>query len=268
MLNASSLRRAFWGALPMLAFLLIWEGIANLSPATKFFVSKPSEVAIDLYVALMRDGLLIDAAYTLLPTLFGLAIAICVGGAVGFSIIAFPKLAQSVGLYVAFVGAIPVFAIAPMTIIWFGVGVAGKVFLATLASVFVFLQACYTGGMSVPDNLLRHFKVHQFSESETFWKLRLPYAIDWMVSAFKTSANLALLGVFVGEFITSERGLGRVMLNAGGLYDVKRVLAAAVCFSALALGIIGIGNLVIRHKRAIIRYVSVPGDTRIVEGKI
>jgi NitT/TauT family transport system permease protein len=268
MLGAPFARRIFWDAFPLIAFLLFWEAVASSSSATEFFISKPSIVAGDLFLAITRDGILIDVAYTLLPCLIGLTLALCIGGAVGFSIIAFPKLPQRVGVYVAILGAIPVFAIAPMTIIWFGIGMAGKVFLATLASVFVFLQACYLGGISVPENLLLHFKAHRFSESETFWKLRLPFAIDWMVSAFKTCANLALLGVFVGEFVTSERGLGRVMLNAGGLYDVKRVLSAAICFAALALGLMGLGNLVIRHKRAIIRYVSVPRMARVAEGEI
>ena len=107
-----------------------------------------------------------------------------------------------------------------------------------------------------------HLSAHGFSARQQFVKVRLPYATDWLFASFKTGTNLALLGVFVGEFIASERGLARVMLNAGALYNVKRVLAAALCFALLALMLMALANLVYARRQSFLRWLSVPSRVR------
>lgn len=248
--------------LPFALFVLAWEAISVLRPGAKFFFSSPSEVVLDLIVAITRDGILHDCIYTIVPALIGLILAIIVGILLGFFMIAMPRFAAPFSGYISALGSFPIFAIAPMTIIWFGLGLSGKVFLAFVSSVFVFLSACYQGGMSAPQHLVRHYEDHDFTAGQIVRKLRFPYAIDWMVAAFKSSANLALLGVFVGEFVAAEHGLGRVMLNASGLYDVKRVLSSAILFAALAVSVAHLGNLALSHRRSIIQILGSVGNGR------
>src|SRR5258708_39661552 len=131
----------------------------------------------DLVVALGRDGLWLDSLYTLVPAISGLALGVLVGGGMGFAIIASPKIARSLNTVISVLGAFPVFAIAPMTLIWFGLGLEGKVFLAFISCVFVFLQAAYNGGMSVPARIVTHMLVHGFNARQQFIKVRLPYAL-------------------------------------------------------------------------------------------
>lgn len=247
----------------LLAVLLVtWEVLGRSSSGIAFFFSYPTAILGDLVIGIVRDGLWIDALYTLIPALIGWTIAALVGGSLGFAIIAFPGLAPRFNAIISALGAFPVFAIAPMTLIWFGVGLGAKVFLAFLSSVFIFLQAAYSGGMSVPERIIVHMRVHGFSQIDQFSKVRLPYSMCWLVASLKTGANLALLGVFIGEFITSERGLARVMLNAGGLYDVKRVLAAAICFTLLALLLMGIADFAYTRRLTFLRAISVPHRVR------
>jgi NitT/TauT family transport system permease protein len=249
-------------ALPVALILLVWESAGRADPKIAFFFSYPGAIARDLVTGLVHEQLARDVAYTLAPAIVGLLLGALLGGAAGFALITSPRLAKRVGPAVAFLGAFPVFAIAPMTLVWFGLGVSAKVFLAFLACVFIFLQAAHRGGLSVPPNILAHFSVHGFSESQIFSKVRLPYALDWLLSAFKTGANLALLGVFVGEFIASEHGLARVMLSAGALYNVKRVLAAALLFTLVAVLMMGIADIIGAQRNRLLRWISVPGGNR------
>lgn len=259
------LSHALW-ILPVVAFLTLWEVMGRGSQTTAFFFSYPSQVIGDLFVGLARDGLLRDLGYTVVPAVGGLFSGAIVGGASGFALVRSQTLALRLSPLVAFLGAFPVFAIAPMTLVWFGLGLEAKYFLAFLSCVFVFLQAAYAGGLAAPEALTRHFSLHGFSGREEFIKLRLPFALDWLLTAFKTAANLALLGVFIGEFIASEHGLARVMLDSGGLYNVKRVLAAAVLFALAAVAMGWLADLVKKLRIPLLRLVSVPAQSRERKG--
>jgi len=242
----------------IIAALVAWEIIGRSNPSAAFFFAYPSVVAMDLVAGLLHDGLWWDTLVTLAPALAGLVVGLVVGGSVGFLLVASPGQSRRATPIIAALGAIPVFAIAPMTLVWFGLGLAAKVFLAFLSCVFVFLQAAHKGGLSVPERIAQHLSVHGFRAGDQFLKIRLPYAIDWLTASFKTGANLALLGVFVGEFVASERGLARVMLNAGALYNVKRVLSAAVLFAVVALTLMSIADFLYGRRSRLLRWVSVP----------
>jgi ABC-type nitrate/sulfonate/bicarbonate transport system permease component len=86
--------------------------------------------------------------------------------------------------------------------------------------------------------------------------------MDWLVASFKTGANQALLGVFIGEFIASERGLARAMIDAGSLYNVKRVLSSALMFMLVALLLMAIADSIYRYRSYILRWISVPAHSR------
>lgn len=247
---------------PVVALLLAWEFVGRTDPNISFFFSYPTAVLRDVVTGLGAGDLWIDVAYTFIPAAIGVTMGALVGGALGFALLSSPRAASKLEPLVTFLGAFPVFAIAPMTVVWFGLGLSAKLFLAFISCVFIFLQAAHKGGLSVPSDIADHFKAHGFSTRDMLLKVRLPFAMDWLLTAFKTGSNLALLGVFVGEFVASERGLARVMLNAGALYNVKRVLAAAVLFTLVAVIMMAFANLIHRHRARLLRSISVPSQTR------
>lgn len=255
--SARDLGWLVWSA-PPVALLVVWEAVGRGDARVAFFFSYPSAVLADLVRGFFGDGLWWEACYTMFPAAVGLLLGALVGGAIGFTLVASPSAARQLRPLIAGLGAFPVFAIAPMTLVWFGLGIEAKVFLAFLGCVFVFLQATYNGGLSVPHKIISHMSVHGFGAGDQFLKVRLPFAVEWLTASFKTAANLALLGVFVGEFVASEHGLARVMLNAGAVYNVKRVLAAALLFTAVAMLFIGFANLIYAKRRGLLRLVSVP----------
>jgi NitT/TauT family transport system permease protein len=212
----------------------------------------------DLGSGFLHGELALDIAYTAAPAVVGLVLGALVGMSVGFALVAWPSAAKPISGVIAFLGAFPVFAVAPMTLIWFGLGLGAKVFLAFLGCVFVFLQGAYSGGRSVPDSLTQHLKVHGFSPWQVVVKARLPFATVWMFNSLRTAAGLALLGVFIGEFVAAEHGLAREMIDQGSIYNVKRVLSAGLCFAGIALFLIGLADEVQRIGPSLLRWLSVP----------
>lgn len=258
----SRLRPLTLWAAPLALLLGAWEFAGRQRPQVAFFFSYPTAVLADLVSGVRSGELVVEALYTLAPAAAGLMLGAVLGGGAGFSLVASPRASRQLQPLVAGLGAFPVFAIAPMTLVWFGLGMTAKIFLAFLSCVFVFLQAAYNGGQSVPTRITEHMTVHGFTAADQFVKVRLPFAIEWLTASFKTGANLALLGVFVGEFVASEHGLARVMLNAGALYNVKRVLAAAILFTLLAMGFMALADLLHTQRGRILRWISVPARTR------
>jgi NitT/TauT family transport system permease protein len=239
--------------LPLLLGLAAWEFVSMARPSLRFFFSSPSEVlamAGHMLVAdaklgadLMagrsppttNDGLLWNSAITAFEAVSGFLIGNVVGAMLGIGLSSAKSVARVVRPYLVALGAAPVFAIAPITILWFGVGVGAKVMLATLSTVFLAANQAFQGAQQVDPLLARRFEVFGASRFLIFKKLLLPTALVWIVSSLRLSVGAALLGAFVGEFIASEQGIGRVIIRASGLYDTPRVLVGVLAMIVMAL---------------------------------
>ena len=137
--------------------------------------------------------------------------------------------------YLVALGAVPVFAIAPMTILWFGVGIGAKVILAFLATVFVAASQAYKGAEQIDRLHLQRLRVFGAKRWQVFRLLLLPSSLVWVLSSLRLTIGLALLGAFIGEFIAADRGLGYMIVKAGGLYDTPRVLVGVITIVAIAV---------------------------------
>ena len=231
----SAYERVAVGILPGMALLIVWEIAGQHWQFVRFFFSTPSQVAATFFAGIASGVLIWDFLYTLLPTLIGFVIGVGVGTLLGFLILRLGKVAVAAEWNVLILGSIPIFAIAPMMLVWFGIGIEMKVAMAVLSTVFVALSHAYRGGRSVPRELRLLFEVNRADEQAVFRKLIFPMSLDWVFASLRLNANLALLGVFVGEYMASERGLGHAMLQAGSLYRVPNVLAAALAMIILVV---------------------------------
>jgi NitT/TauT family transport system permease protein len=243
--------------LPLGVLLLIWEYLSDTNQSTKFFFSSPSEV-IKVFVEETLNGRFpLDLAYTLIPTVIGFLIGVGLGTASGLLLGISGRSSLGVKSYVNLVGNIPIFAIAPMMIVWFGIGLPMKIALATFSTFFVALAQAYNGCRSITPRQLADLYSLTGSSMAVMRYLLLPGALVWIFSGMRITTNLALLGTFVGEFMASERGLGRVMLSAGSLYNVALVLAAAFWMIILVLALNGLVFAAERARLRIIEFVSV-----------
>jgi NitT/TauT family transport system permease protein len=157
------------------------------------------------------------------------------GAAIGLSLWYSRVVAAVAKPYIGALGSIPIFALAPMIIVWFGIGIISKIMLAFISTIVVAIVQSYQGAVSVEGKFLRLLKIMGASRFQTFRIVVLPSSIIWVINAMKLNIGLALLGAFIGEFISAEQGLGYMIVRASGLYDMATVLVGVFTLIAVAL---------------------------------
>ncbi|HTW25800.1 MAG TPA: ABC transporter permease [Acetobacteraceae bacterium] len=222
--------------LALLALLLgLWEWATRTGAASAFLYGSPSAIAADL-VASLRDGsLLRDMAITGAETLAGFALGNLIGTAIGL-VLWYSRFASRVMQpFILGLGSIPIVALAPIAIIWFGTGYASKVAMATLSVVVVSIVIAYKGAAGVdPDqaNLMRSLGA---GRNQIFRYLVVPASLTDIFAGLKLTVGFALVGAIVGEFMSSSAGLGHAIFKAGSLYAIAKVFAELVATILLAL---------------------------------
>jgi NitT/TauT family transport system permease protein len=234
--------------------LVAWEAAGQSSESFSFFFSFPSDIAATAASMLSDDirvfgavfgsgelpsgatpGLIWNVGVTAIEALAGFVIGNVLGTLIGVSLWFSRTVGQISKPYLVALGAVPVFAIAPMTILWFGIGFEAKVALATLATFFIAVTQSFRGAEQVDPLLVRRFQVFGASQLLVFRRLILPSALVWIFSSLRLTVGAALLGAFIGEFIASDQGIGRVIVRASGLYDTPRVLVGVISIVLVAL---------------------------------
>ena len=226
-----------------------WEWATRTGRASAFLYGSPSAIGVNL-LAVARDGTLWnDALITGTETLAGFALGNLIGTALGLLLWYSRFVSRVVQPFILGLGSIPIVALAPIAIIWFGTGFASKVAMATLSVVVVSLAIAYKGAVSVdPDqvNLLRSLGA---GRHQIFRHLILPASLTDIFAGLKLTVGFALVGAIVGEFMSSSAGLGHAIFKAGSLYAIARVFAELAMTIALALVL---SSVVIRIERRLL----------------
>lgn len=234
-MTATKIRRAFISVAPLILMLALWEWYAGSSSSRVFFFSTPSLVWAAIIEDLRSGALLRHTAITGLEALVGFVAGNVLGAALGIGLWCNQSVARVARPYLHALGAAPVFALGPMTIIWFGVQLEAKMALATLATIFLAAGQAYRGADQADPLLQRRLQVFGATRWTVFRVLLLPSALVWVIEGWRITIGLALMGAFIGEFIAADRGLGYMILRAGGLYDTARVLEGILAIVVLAL---------------------------------
>jgi NitT/TauT family transport system permease protein len=215
--------------------LALWEWSTASHALSAFLFGSPSAIW-GFLVQMWRDGSLVrDTSVTALETLLGFALGNVIGMVIGLSLWYSRFVARVVQPFVVALGSIPIIALAPIVIIWFGTELASKVAMAVLSVVVVALVISYKGAMSIdPDqvNLMRSLRA---TKTQVFRKLVIPASLGDLFAGLKMTVGFALVGAIVGEFMSSHQGLGHAIFKAGSLYIIPKVFAALVATIALAL---------------------------------
>jgi NitT/TauT family transport system permease protein len=216
-------------------FLAFWEWKTRQSSQSAFLFGSPSAIGGFLW-QMIRDGTLLrDGGITALETVLGFLIGNIIGTVAGLSLWYSSFVSRVVAPFIVAVGSIPIIALAPIIIIWFGTGLASKIAMSTLSVVVVALVTSYKGALGVdPDqvNLLRTLGARK---PQIFRKLVVPSSLTDIFAGLKLTVGFALIGAIVGEFMSSSIGLGHAIFQAGSLYAIPKVFAALVGTIVLAL---------------------------------
>lgn len=222
-------------ALPLLSLLAFWEWAVSLDKTYKFLFGSPSDILQHIFTKVLDGSILVDAGVTAIEAILGFLIGTLVGSFIGLSLWSSKIVFELSKPYIVILGSAPIFALAPILIIWFGTGLFAKVMMAALSTVFVALSQAYRGASVVSKEQILLLDSFGATKFQVFRKVIVPSALVWVMSAFKLNIGFALLGAFMGEYISSEYGLGHLILVASGLYNVSLVMVGVIFLMAIGL---------------------------------
>ena len=245
------MRRWLYPALLLAALIGLWQlaassgFLADVLGVEDFLVPSPAEIASSLWEN--RSILLENAWVTLREIALGLAFAIAVGllFAVAMNLSEAVRLA-SYPLVIAS-QAIPIIVIAPILIIWLGFGLAPKVLVIALICFFPITVATLDGLSSVDAAAIKLMRTLYASRWQIFWRVEAPTAMPSFFSGAKIAAAVAPIGAVFAEWVASNQGLGRLILDYNANYQVADMFAATVVLTAIAIGFFGLLALVERR---------------------
>jgi putative hydroxymethylpyrimidine transport system permease protein len=233
------MRRWLAPALVLVGLLGVWEiaarwGIlADALSLKSYLVPAPSDIASSLWSD--RSLLASNAWVTLREVLGGLAIAIVVGFALAVLIHLSATLRRALYPLLVASQTIPIVAIAPILVVWFGFGIGPKLAIIALVCFFPVTVNTFDGLRSVDPELTKLMRTLDASRVQTLSRAEVPAALPYFLSGAKIAVAVAVIGAVFGEWSGSDAGLGHLILVSNGVLDTARVFAAVVVLSAMAI---------------------------------
>ena len=201
-----------------------------------FFFGEPLRVAERIWTWFVRDADIYQhLGVTLTETVLAFAIG-AIGGLAGGLWLALSPMASAIlEPYIKAMNSMPRIILAPIFAVWFGLGIASKVALGVTLVFFIVFFNVYQGVKEVSPVILANARMLGASQKQLLRHVYLPSATSWVFSSLHTSVGLAFVGAVVGEYLGSARGVGYLILQAEGTFDINTVFAGIVVLTACAL---------------------------------
>ena len=263
----------YWQVGLLVAVLLVWQLISR-NPQTAFFLGEPAKVAARIWswfmpVGFGQSGLFPDGVpgradiylhlgVTLVETVLAFALGTLLGLVFGLWLALAPTASAILDPYIKALNSMPRVILAPIFAMWFGLGIWSKVALAVTLVFFIVFFNVYQGVKEVSPVVLANARMLGANQRQLLRTVYLPSATSWVFSSLHTSVGLAFVGAVVGEYLGSARGVGYLILQAEGTFDVNTVFAGIVVLTAFALVLDG---LVGRIEQRLMKWQPTGGET-------
>jgi sulfonate transport system permease protein len=219
-------------------------GVKLLPP---FFFSTPGDVGLRIVKWFAEGTIWHHLGITLLESVLAFVIGSTAGVLMGFFLARKPLLAAVFDPYVKMLNALPRVVLAPIFALWLGLGIWSKVALGFTLVFFIVFFNVYQGVKEVAPAILANARMLGMSERQLIRHVYWPSALSWMFSSLHTAVGFAVVGAVVGEYLGSAAGLGYVIQQAEGLFDVAGVYAGMVVLAVFVLVIDALVTLVERR---------------------
>lgn len=217
----------------ILIIVAIWEAICRLFDVPTYLLPPPSDVLA--LMAKRTDLLLYHATVTSGEIIVGFALSTVVGVVLALLITNYRIFERSIYPLLIVSQAVPKAALAPIFIVWFGLGWEPKVVVVVLIAFFPIVIDLVAGIRSVPPSMLKLAKSMGASRFDTMRKFVVPHALPHFFSGLKVAITLAVSGAIIGEFVGADRGLGYLLLFANGQLDTNLLFASIIILSFLGV---------------------------------
>jgi NitT/TauT family transport system permease protein len=219
--------------------LVVWEIAVRIWNMPAFILPSPALVAGRFWQVLLDGSLLFHTFYTLMEVMAGMTIGVLAAATSGYFLSKSQTVERILAPYIVASQSVPVVAIAPLLIIWFGSGLTSKVLICALIVFFPVLINTMVGVRSVPEDLRDLMRSFRATPWQTFVHLEVPAALPVFLGGLRVGATLAVIGAVVGEFVGADRGLGYLINRARGQYDTSLVFVTILTLVLMALTLYG-----------------------------
>ena len=223
--------------------IIAWDVTVRLSGLPKFILPSPADVWMRLLTALADGSLLMHTGYTLIEILLGLFFGVSFATIIGYMLAKSRSLEKILSPYLVASQAIPIVAVAPLLVLWFGSGITSKVLICALIVFFPVLVNTVVGVRAVPAALYDLMNSVRASRWQILLKLELPASLPVLLGGLRIGATLSVIGAIVGELVDAKNGLGFLLKVGDFQYDTAMVFVAVFMLVSLALMLYGIVTL-------------------------
>jgi NitT/TauT family transport system permease protein len=235
------------GATSIAALLLVWEltpHLVTISAGRKMFFATPGEIAGTLWSLFATGTIWKPLGVSASGFAIGLGLAIVIGLPLGVLIGRSRTLNAMLDPFITAFNATPRLVFLPLLMLWFGLGLWSKVVIVLIGAMFPILINTYEGVRNADRLLINVVRSFGAREWDVVRLVVLPNALPYIVAGLRLAIGRAVLGVVVAEFFGSEDGLGVMMVQAAGRYQVAVVFAGLIVFAALSLVMTALVKLV------------------------
>src|SRR6267142_2026058 len=255
-MNGSNRKRAsilVWQLMLAVAFLLAWEWGSRTNVLDRFFFSRPSEVAPRVSQWIVTGSIWRHVLTTFTEAALSFTLGAFGGVLFGFVLARASDLAAVLEPYIRIANSVPRVVLAPIFLLWFGLGIWSKVALGITVVFFIVFFNTHQGVRDVDRVVVNNARMLGASEWQLIRHVLVPSALTWVFSSLHISIGFAMIAVVVGEYLGASRGVGYLISQAEGTFDTTGVFAGMAVLSASVL-LVGFG--VDRLERWLLRWKS------------
>lgn len=228
-----------WGALSILAGLALWEILSRYVISNSLFLAAPTQI-VGAIVHLTKTGeLLYDIGVSGIEFLVGFIVASAIGIALGVAMASSEMFRRMAQPWVSGLYATPIIALAPLFILWLGIGIWSKVFVVASLVVFPVVINTDAGLQVTSPRLIEMLRSFNARPTQIFFKLSLPSAMPFLLAGLRIGIGRGLIGVVVGELFGARAGLGRLISQSAESFNMPELFAGVVILAAAGIILTG-----------------------------
>jgi sulfonate transport system permease protein len=218
----------------LVVFLGLWQLVVAVGLVDAFWISTPALIAQELWHLLESGALASDVAVTIYEALVAFVISSALGIICGLLLARSPFWDDVLAPFVLALNSLPRVALAPLIILWFGIGVMAKVVTAFTLVFFILLVNTLGGAKNVDNDIITIARLMGASKRDILWKVTFPSALPWIFTGLNLGLTYSLLGVIVAEILASNHGLGYLIAASAASFNTAGVFAGLITLAVVA----------------------------------
>ena len=216
-------------------FIVIWELLARYELINTFIMSSPSRVIKTIINLYQTNNLFNHIWVTLYETILAFTLTLIISILVSIILYKSDFLAKVVDPYLTLLNSLPKVALGPILIIWIGANEKSIITMGILITIIVSIQSIYNGFKSTSPNKIKLMKTFNASDKDIFLKLVFPQNVKTIVNTLKINTALCLVGIIMGEFLTSKAGIGYLILYGSQVFNLDLVMSGIFILVILSI---------------------------------